>query len=64
MTRREQIVLLQAEYALLMAKRKFAEAPRVFGRLKSLMMRELNEEATFAAIADGDLDAATEVYRP
>lgn len=44
MTRREEIVVLQAEYALLMQKRKFAEASRVFGRLKSLMMRQLNEE--------------------
>jgi hypothetical protein len=44
MTRREEIVVLQAEYALMMNKRKFAEASRVFGRLKSLMMRELNDE--------------------
>lgn len=44
MTRSQEILALQAEYALLMAKRKFAEASRVFARLRKLMLFELTDE--------------------
>jgi hypothetical protein len=43
-TRTQEIGVLQAEYALLMAKRKFAEASRVFMRLRRLMLFELGDE--------------------
>ena len=44
MTRAQEIGVLQAEYALLMSKRKFAEASRVFAKLRKKMLFELTDE--------------------